>query len=269
MIAQDFETPLGPIRLWGDADVVASDKPVVVAIAGAFAVKHGPLFQLAPFVAPHADLLVGHLPGNHSPVLSEISVEAYARAYSHVLATALAGRPVVLCGASIGGLVALGVRAANVRARVVMEPPLASGKLWPMLDFLRTRLAQAPDDGELRAFIGNVFGVTQGEVRDDVRYEGLLDGLSEPTTVLVGGNPLNPPRKVEKLPSLVDEPERRWLAAQPGVRLLVAQGAGHNVPQEATRLLVGELRASLAVAGLAGDFPSIDEVAAKRAQTPQ
>lgn len=265
MIAQDFGTPLGPVRLWGEAGAFASQKPLVVAVAGAFAVKHGPLFQLAPFLAPHADLLTGHLPGNHSPALSEVSVEAYARAYSHVLATALANRPVVLCGASIGGLVALGVRAPNVRARVVMEPPLSSGKLWPMLDFLRTRLIQDP---ELRAFIENVFGVSESASRD-IRYEGLLDGLADPTTVIVGATPLNPPRQVEKLPSLVDEPERQWLAAQPGVRLLVAQGAGHNVPQEATRLLVSELRASLAAAGLAGDFPSIEEAAAKRSQTPE
>jgi pimeloyl-ACP methyl ester carboxylesterase len=268
MIAEDFETPLGPVRLWGEAGAFASKKPVVVAVAGAFAVKQGPLFQLAPFVAPHADLLTGHLPGNHSPVLSEVSVEAYARAYSHVLATALADRPVVLCGASIGGLVALGVRAPNVRARVVMEPPLAAGKLWPMLDFLRTRLAKAPQDHDLRAFVKNVFGVTPAEARD-VRYEGLLEGLAEPTTVIVGATPLNPPRKVEKLPSLVDEPERRWLADHPGVRLLVAQGAGHNVPQEATRLLVAELRASLASAGLAGAFPSIEQAAAKRYRTPE
>lgn len=239
--ARTFETPYGPIVLWGEPEAFTSGRPLVVAIAGAFAIAKGPLFHLAPHLAPQADVVAGHLPGNHCPTLISASVGIYAAAYSHVIAHALGSRPVIACGASIGGLVALGLRSPQIRRAVVVEPPLVMSKVWALRPTLRAKLKQSPDDKDLRAFVVNVFGVTETEAQERL-YTGLLDGLSVPTHVLVGDRPLFPERPFEKLPSLVDEPERALMAAHPLIRLSVAPGAGHNVLQEDAAGFLGALR---------------------------
>lgn len=227
-----FDTPFGPIVLWGEAQAFSGTRPLVVAIAGAFAIAKGPLFHMTGHV-PEADVVTGHLPGNHCPPLISASVGVYGAAYAHVIANAFAGRAVTLCGASIGGLVALATRAAEVRNLVVIEPPLVMSKVWPLWPTLRRKLAENPGDTPLRDFVVNVFGVTETRV-DERRYDLALDALDKPTHVLVGDRPLFPQRDFEKLPSLVDEPERALMTAHPTIRLSVCEGAGHNVIQEAT-----------------------------------
>lgn len=249
--SRTFETPYGPIVLCGRPEAFRGDRPLVVAIAGAFAIARGPLFHLAPHL-PNAEVVTGHLPGNHCPPLVATSVGVFAAAYSHVVATAFANRPVIACGASIGGLVAMGLKAPQIRAGLLMEPPLVMNKLWPMWPMLRRRLTEHRGDTELRRFIFNVFGVTEEGV-EDRRFAGLLDTLTTPTQVLVGERPLFPERSFDKLPSLVDEPERALMAAHPKIRLSVMQGAGHNVPQEAAHGFVTCLRATVdAAVGPAG-----------------
>jgi pimeloyl-ACP methyl ester carboxylesterase len=244
MEERTFETPYGPIVLWGEAGAFSSQRPLVVALAGAFAIAKGPLFHMAPALAPLADVVTGHLPGNHCPTLISASVGIYASAYSHVIAEAFGGRPVVACGASIGGLVALGLCAPQIRRALVVEPPLVMSKVWPMWPTLRHKLAQSPQDPDVRAFIVNVFGVTETAIAER-RYDTLLPAVSVPTHVLVGDRPLFPERPVEKLPSLVDDPERALLAAHPKIRVTEAAGAGHNVLQEAAPVFLGALRAAI------------------------
>lgn len=236
-----FDTPYGPIVLWGQPSAFDSSRPLVVALAGAFAIARGPLFQLAPVLGEDADVVTGHLPGNHCPTLISASVGVYAAAYSHVITHAFAGRKVVVCGASIGGLVALGLRSPLIRRALVIEPPLVMSKLWPMWPTLRIKLRQSPQDADLRAFIVNVFGVTETAVEERL-YTGLLDAVAVATHVLVGDRPLFPERGFEKLPSLVDEPERELLAAHPKIRLSVVAGAGHNVLQEGSAGFLAALR---------------------------
>jgi pimeloyl-ACP methyl ester carboxylesterase len=244
MDERTFETPYGPIVLWGEPSAFSGTRPLVVAIAGAFAIARGPLFQLAPLLAD-ADIVTGHLPGNHTPPLISASIGIYAAAYSGVIADAFADRTVILCGASIGGLVALAIRAPQVRNSLVIEPPLVMSKLWPMWPMLRRKLAEPTCDAALRSFIVNVFGVTETGI-EERRYDGMLPALSVPTHVLCGDRPLFPRRAIEKLPSLVDEPERALLAAHPMIRLSVLEGAGHNVLQETAPGFLGALRAAIA-----------------------
>jgi len=246
MDERTFETPYGPIVLWGEPSAFSGTRPLVVAIAGAFAIARGPLFKLAPLL-PEADVVTAHLPGNHTPPLISASIGIFAAAYSHVIAEAFADRPVILCGASIGGLAALAVRAPPVRVSLVIEPPLVMSKLWPMWPFLRGKLAEPGCDAALRSFIVNVFGVTETEVQER-RYDGMLAALATPTHVLCGDQTLFPRRALEKLPSLVDEPERALLAAHPMIRLSVLEGAGHNVLQEAAPGFLAALRATIAAA---------------------
>ena len=240
--SRTFETPFGPIVLVGRPAAFEGSRPLLVTIAGAFAIARGPLFQLAPLIGD-CDVVSGHLPGNHCPTLISASVGVYASAYSHVIAEAFADRTVIACGASIGGLVALGLRAPQIRNLLVIEPPLVMSKIWPLRPTLRSKLAGG--DAAVRDFVVNVFGVTETAIAER-RYDGLLDALRRPTHVLVGDRPLFPERAFEKLPSLVDEPERAQMAAHPQIRLSVAPNAGHNVLQESAPAFLAAVRGAIA-----------------------
>ena len=241
MDSRTFDTPYGPIVLWGEADVWASGRPLVLAIAGAYATARGAFFHLAPHIATDADTVIGHLPGNHCPPLGHQSVDTFAAAYSYVISTALAGRVVIACGASIGGLVALALEAPQIRRLVVAEPPLVMSKVWPLWPTLRGKLAEHAGNPQARAFVTNVFGVTETEI-EERRYDHLLEPLRTPTDVAVGDQPLYPVRELAKLPSLVDTPERAQLAAHPMIRVSVLAGAGHNVLQEAAPAFIAVVR---------------------------
>jgi pimeloyl-ACP methyl ester carboxylesterase len=243
MDSRTFETPYGPIVLWGEDEVWASGRPLIVAIAGAYAAERGAFFHLAPHLS--ADVVIGHLPGNHCPPLVQQSVDTFAAAYSYVISTAFRERTVVVCGASIGGLVALGLKAPQIRRLVVAEPPLVMSKVWPLWPTLRATLAAAADDPQAQAFVTNVFGVTETAISER-RYDRLLEQLGTPTDVPVGDRALYPERAFEKMPSLVDEPERALLSAHPLIRVSVLAGAGHNVLQEAAPAYVAIVRRALA-----------------------
>ena len=158
-----------------------------------------------------------------------------------MISTAFAGRAVIACGASIGGLVALALEAPQIRRLVVAEPPLVMSKVWPLWPTLRSKLAEATGDPKAQAFVTNVFGVTT-TATDERRYDHLLEQLRTPTDVAVGDQPLYPVRELSKLPSLVDAPERALLAAHPLIRVSVLAGAGHNVLQEAAAAFVAVVR---------------------------
>jgi len=242
----EFETPYGVVPLWGDFANFDAGRPLVFGVLGAFAIERGSLFHVPPYL-PGADMVVGHLPGNHTPALSSASVEVYSQAFSQVIVSEFADRRVVTLGASIGGLVVMGLKAPQIVRSVVMEPVLTTAKLWPLIGFMHGKLKAAPDDRVLRDFLLGVFGLSETGV-EDRRYESLLDSLTVPTRMIVGGQPLYPQRPVQKLPSLVDEPERELLKRHPLIQYSVAEQAGHNVPQEASDAMLAAVRAALAEA---------------------
>ena len=92
-------------------------------------------------------------------------------------------------------------------------------------------MASPRDDG-LREFLWNVFGISEValENRD---YRPLLDGLSVPGWAAFGGLPLMPPRPIETLPSLVDEPERALIRGNKLLKVEIVPTVGHNVPGQA------------------------------------
>ncbi|HZZ67576.1 MAG TPA: alpha/beta hydrolase [Phenylobacterium sp.] len=233
------QTRFGPIPLWSPPGALASAGPVVLAITGAWA-EPDDMMKTPAVVAPAWDAAVMRLPGNGTPMLAETSIAAWAKAVGELVETAFAGRPVVLAGLSVGALVALGVRNAQVRRVVAVEPPLVMRKLWPMAQALRARWR---DDSGAREFIEAVFGLT-GDAQADRTYFELFDG-APPADVIVGETPLYPERPLPRFPSFVDESERAWLAAQPGVSLQVAAGAGHNI-----HVFAGERLRQVLLAGL-------------------
>lgn len=234
----EFQTAEGEIWLWGDEEALQSEKPILLVITGAFASAESPFFNLQPSVE-EASVLVGHVPGNLSPTLRHDSISAYAAAYAEVLSGL--GRPVIVLGESAGALIALAIRAPNLKGLVLIEPPLVTANLWPLLQIFRPLL----EDPKHRAFIGNVFGY--GETTVDGRdYRHLVEALKVPTYVFMGSIPLGDPRPVEASPSLIDEPERELLRAHRWIRTVQVQGGGHNLVVGADQKIVDVSRELLA-----------------------
>ena len=224
-----FQTTVGEIWLWGDAGLLSTDRPVVLFINGAFSIERPRSFEL-PGLAPGAVVMNAHLPGNHCPRLTSHSVEVYAKAYAEVLDEI--GRPAVVIGASIGALVGLSLNSPWVRGLVILEPPLQTGKLWCLVDSFRAKLAAQPGDADLREFLWQVFGVSETSL-ENRDYRPLVAGLTVAGWAAFGGLPLMPPRAIETLPSLVDEPERALLRSHRLLKTEVIPTVGHNVPGRA------------------------------------
>ncbi|MGZ6015956.1 MAG: hypothetical protein ACXWKM_09445, partial [Phenylobacterium sp.] len=140
METRAFDTSLGPIWLQGDADAFDGDRPIVVAIAGAFAPPE--TFDQLALRLPEAAVLIGHIPGNRCPQLVANTPGVFMAAYSAAIAEL--ARPTIVCGASLGGLVALGLRAPNVRGLVLLDPFIRSDGLDHALPNFRAALARRP-----------------------------------------------------------------------------------------------------------------------------
>jgi pimeloyl-ACP methyl ester carboxylesterase len=227
------ETPLGPIWFRG----VDAGRPVLLVITGAFA-EETVLGRLAN-VFPATDVLRAHLPGNHCPPLTELSLRAFIEAFDHAIRRQVGARPLSIVGLSTGGLVALAQRQANLRRLVAVEPFLRTRHLWPFQEMLHDGRATA----EHEPFFREIFGVTRGGI-EERDYTFVLDGLETPAQVLLGGTPLLPRRPTEQLPSLVDDASRAILAAHPAVRIEPVPEAGHNVPSQAPETFVRAVMAT-------------------------
>lgn len=215
-----FRTPLGEIWLWGERERFESDLPVIVVLPGALCRPDALWFRMQDRF-PEAAVFAAQLPGNECPVLSETSVEAFAKAFGYVIETAFGGRPVLVCGESIGGTVALALANPWV-SRVVFDPPLRTADLWPLRNFLTQMYAERPHH---RPFFENLFGF-DGENLRDIDF---LPLVRSPARIVIGAEPLMPerPLKGNFLPSLVGEHEREVLSARPDIHLTTVMNAGH------------------------------------------
>jgi pimeloyl-ACP methyl ester carboxylesterase len=215
-----FETPLGPVELHGRD----TGRPVQLVITGAFASSN--TLELNQERFPDLDVWRSHLPGNHSPALAATSVGVFAAAISQALRQRLAGRTASVIGLSVGALVAMALDPSLVDRLLLVEPPLRPDRVWPLLQ-LRNAMPPGGED-----FVWQVFGVAadRTEPRD---YSALLDRLSRPATVVLGGDALLPERERVGWPSLVDDESRARLAAHPGLEVRVMAGAGHHILKEA------------------------------------
>src|SRR3954462_3825960 len=87
-----LQTSLGPIPLRAPPGALASERPMVLAITGAWAEPED-MIKLPAVVAPAWDAAVMRLPGNGTPDLAETSVAAWARAVGELVEAAFPGRP--------------------------------------------------------------------------------------------------------------------------------------------------------------------------------
>lgn len=216
----EVDTSLGQVWFWGRD----TGRPILLVISGAFATPD--FFWKIQTAFPDADVLRTHLPGNHCPALSEISIAAFVQALDEALAARWDHRPLMAFGSSVGGIVALGLRHPGVRRVVTIEPPLLTDGVWPLLQF---RSETPPGGG---AFVWNIFGIGPDtvEARD---HAWVLDGLPAPCLAIVGGAPLNPPRPFPGMPSLISDATLARLAAHPLVTVETIAEAGHNVARDA------------------------------------
>jgi hypothetical protein len=212
-------TPAGEIHLWGDAGRLAGgDDPVILALPGAYANAKGPLFRLqARF--PDAVALATHLPGRNAPPLDGQSLQDYAHAYGHVVQSVLGGRPVLLVGESVGGLIALAAPNPGV-GRLALDPPLTPVGLWSAREAFRRHWVRFPD---AQPFVRNVLAF-DGEAFGPFDHTPIL---GRPARVLVGSLPPTPERAMRAMPSLVGVPERELMAHHPEIHLTTVEGAGH------------------------------------------
>jgi pimeloyl-ACP methyl ester carboxylesterase len=177
------------------------------------------------------------MPGNHCPLLADSSLATYAAAYSEVVEQL--DRPCYALGSSLGGTVALGLHAPNLRGVVALDPPLRSASCTPLIAPFRARLAQHPGNEALRDFISSAFGITADglEERDHLDLLGVGDA---PAVVIGADGPGD-----RSCASLLGPPEREILRGLPRVRLVTTSAAGHNVVAEDPRTVLRELLALL------------------------
>ena len=223
---EDVITRLGVIRLQLGPGAGDTDLPIVFAMPGILAAPDD-LFVLGRRLGMFGALCVMRLPSERGAGLSSSTLADLSAMVGELLESRFADRPVVLLGLSSGAVIALGVRARNLARIVAVEPPLVTGNLWPISEPLGGHLRRLGDP-VATAFAFEAFGIGGAEAVAR-NHLAALAGLNVPVDVILGAVPLRPARRLSQFPSLVDAPERRRLAATPGVRLHLAQGAGHNV----------------------------------------
>ncbi len=211
---------------------------MVLVIAGLFSPAED-LERLTDELGILADACVVRITGDGAPAPGTFSLPALSGALGELIEATFPDRRVVVLGDSIGAVVALGVRAANLARIVALEPPLIGSKLWPIVGPLREQLRKTRDPGA-RALIFELFGVDEAQ-QAERSYLPVLDGMATPVDVVLGESPLQPQRELDRFPSLVDATERRLLAENPRVRLHVAPGAGHNLVAEAPKVVANVL----------------------------
>ncbi|MDH0685270.1 alpha/beta fold hydrolase [Achromobacter animicus] len=174
-------------------------------------VLHGSLgsIETVEQIEPHlsdANLLFADLPGfGASSAALEMSVKGFADELLPALLSALPADFGIL-GASFGGSVGLEIARRTTRCTqvVLLDSPFTAAKQWHNHEFLRGAISQRPDDRYLRSFALEIYGVTPIAVveRD---YWPLLEGVSQPVTVVTGNVPMQPPRSMPPVPCCLDE----------------------------------------------------------------
>ncbi len=226
--------------------------PLALMISGAFPKKND-LEWLEPDGVGTAFL---NLPGFHSPGLVTNTIAAFIDAFDQVIAQRFRGRPITVFGSSTGAIVASGLRASEIRSRVLVEPFLSTGDLWPFQDFVARFLGDEREGG--RTWLWNVFGISPERI-EDRNYEAVFRP-EIPTIALVGDEPLMPRRPVNHLPSLTSEADRNRLRDL-GVELRRCRG-GHDL------YIHGRDAASAALAdALSRQLPAPAEIPERNAPT--
>ena len=163
-------------------------------------------------VMPEARILIADIPGNRCPLLNTQTVRDYCAAYAEALRQ-IPG-PKVVCGLSLGGVIALGLRDCGVTAILAVDPPLRPANSAVLQKVMRAAEAKATCDVD-RAFLRSVF--LSGE-----DYFSLLQNLDCPTTILAGDH-------ATSIPSVINDADLAEAARHPCISTARLPGVGHAV----------------------------------------
>jgi pimeloyl-ACP methyl ester carboxylesterase len=214
-------TPLGEIWLWGERSRFESRDPVVLAISGLYGGPETLWFRMQDRL-PEAAVFAAQLPGHLSPELSETSLSAFAQAFDFAIASAFEGRPVLVCGESVGGTVALTLTTPQIGV-LAFDPPLNSQGMRPFRTWFTEIWRDRPDQ---RTLLQNLFGF-EGE---DFRPLDYVPELKRAARIVAGGlfkAEIEDERPF--IPSVIEPETRQALGDLPFIRLSTVIDAGHVV----------------------------------------
>jgi hypothetical protein len=231
MERRSFQTSLGEIWLWGEAEAFDGDRPLVLAIRGATADSD----DLEWLASSRKDVLFAHLPGYNSPPLVVNSIGVYIAAFDSVVETYLAGRRLTVLGASVGAIVAAGLRASEIQAKVLIEPFVSTEKLWPLVELIQASLGTA--NATYRDLAWSLLGVAEQRVA--IRDYRNCFRADRRMIALVGSTPLLPRRPMWTLPSLATSEDIEFLKAI-GAEVRKVTG-GHDLAKTSPDAIISAL----------------------------
>lgn len=208
-----IQTTRGAVSIWSGP---VRGGHLVFAIRGAFAASDQ-LLELADLL-PEADVAVADL-----PTTGAISIAAFADTFREVLAPIR--RPLTLVGASVGGLVALAL--SDLGDVVALDPPLSPGRLWPLHEIVARKSRAGDLTAASQDWFRRILGC--GVPQSDLDYRPLLDGLRRRAVVLAGARPLDPPRSLQSIPSLLSAEDLDILRRHPMVDLRFSPRSDHDI----------------------------------------
>ena len=185
------------------------DRPILVVIRGAYA--DAEMFAPLPHILPEARVLFGEIPGNRCPLLSEQSVEAYRAAYSEALSHLKA--PIIVCGLSLGGVIALGLTSCSA-AILAIDPPVRPSESVALQKVMRAAFKRSDDQID-RQFLEEIF-------LSGMEYMPPISRFLCPTIVLAGDH-------VGAIPSVIGNSTFEELGRMSMLETERVAGVGHSV----------------------------------------
>lgn len=233
MQRQLFQTALGTVTLSGATAAFEGPKPLIVVLRGIFASEHQ--YSKLPDLLPEARVLYGDTYGDSGPRMAAPSIGAYCAAYSQAISS-LPG-PTVVCGVSLGGVVALGLRCPGLLGVLSLDPPMRPGEAPHLIASLTRRAITA--DQEL---LWNVFGI--GPAGEEPRdYFPVLDRLTHRAIVFAGGV-----GRTGHLAGVISDDSLERLSRHPMVLAERVPGVGHDISRGGSDRVIRALRWLIATA---------------------
>jgi pimeloyl-ACP methyl ester carboxylesterase len=225
-------TSQGALYFLSDRDPREGERPMAVVLHGALRHSECTLPWLS-HLSDRYDVILIDMPGHgRSPSDGEPSVRAFIARFREFLTRHFPGRPMVIMGESIGGLIALGLgngQTPQIKGVVVADPPMSTAKLWPVFNnFQKPKHGPATD--YLKCFFKETFGYMPDGMIGDRIYYPLVAGVKVPTLMLTGDLPLFPVRQIPtKIPCLLDEVDKAIIRSMRNsqVRLETISDIGH------------------------------------------
>jgi pimeloyl-ACP methyl ester carboxylesterase len=211
----------------------AKDRPVALLLHGAQR-NRSVMVEVGKVLNQEFDVALCDLPGHgESETPIDVSVDDYALEMVHLLLLRFPGRPVMLVGESIGGVIALRAAAdarLDVRWLVLCDPPLTTAKQWHIRFNSLSAMSRDPSVFR-RLFSAAMFGVYDQDRQEERLYYDLLADIRAPCLILTGDLPLNPQRASAKAMCCLDEADLWVIQKLYGDKVVVARvrGAGHTV----------------------------------------